>query len=90
MVLDNPLQALGAAVIVFFFLLGALYLLDPSISEKVWLGILFVLIGVTILLFFAGQPGLAAIVIGAIGALIGRVVLDRMGVGDEDDVRPVA
>jgi len=49
MVLE-PLQAVGGAAIVFFLLLGALYLLDPSISGKAWLGIIFVMIGVTILL----------------------------------------
>ena len=80
MVLE-PLQAVGGAAIVFFLLLGALYLLDPSIAAKVWLGIIFVLIGVTILLILVSLPDLGAIVIGAIAALVGRVVLDRMGIG---------
>ena len=80
MVLE-PLQAVGGAAIVFFLLLGALYLLDPSISGKAWLGIIFVMIGVTILLILVQLPDLGAIVIGAIAALVGRVALDRMGVG---------
>ena len=75
-----PLTAVGAALIVFFLLLGVLYLWDPSISEKVWLGLLFVLIGVTILFVLVGAWDLGVIVVGAIGALIGRVLLDRMGV----------
>ena len=80
MLLD-PLQAVGAAAIVFFLLLGALYLLDPAISAKVWLGLLFVMIGVVILLILVQLPDLGGIVIGAIAAFVGRVVLDRMGVG---------
>ncbi len=80
MLLD-PLQAVGAAAIVFFLLLGALYLLDPSISSKVWLGLIFVMIGVVILLILVQLPDVAGIVIGAIAAFVGRVVLDRMGVG---------
>ena len=80
MVLDDPGQAIGAALIVFFLLLGALYLLDPSITAKVWLGLIFVMIGVVILLIFVGSWGLGAVGIGAIAAFGGRVLLDRMGV----------
>lgn len=72
--------AVGAAVVVFCLLIGVLYLLDPTISEKVWLGILFILVGVTALLILIGLWDLGVIVIGAIGALVGRVILDRMGV----------
>ncbi|HEV8594039.1 MAG TPA: hypothetical protein VGR51_00720 [Thermoplasmata archaeon] len=74
------LTAVGAALIVFFLALGALYLVDPSISEKVWLGILFVLIGVMILFALLGFWDFGVVMIGAIGALVGRVLLDRMGV----------
>jgi len=79
MVLE-PLTAVGAALIVFFLLLGGLYLLDPTISEKVWLGIVFILVGVTIMFTVAGAWDFGVIVVGAIAALVGRVVLDRMGV----------
>ncbi|HEV8594455.1 MAG TPA: hypothetical protein VGR51_02890 [Thermoplasmata archaeon] len=74
------LTAVGAALIVFFLILGALYLVDPSISEKVWLGILFVLIGVMILFALLGFWDFGVVMIGTIGALVGRVLLDRMGV----------
>ena len=80
MVLD-ALQAIGGAAVVFCLLLGALYLWDPSISSKVWLGLVFVLIGITILLILVQLPDLGAILVGAIAAFVGRVVLDRMGVG---------
>jgi len=76
----DPLTAVGGALIIFFLLLGALYLLDPEISEKVWLGVLFVLIGVAILFVLMGLWDFGVIVAGAIAALIGRVILDRMGV----------
>ena len=76
----DALTAIGGALIVFFLLLGALYILDPSISEKVWLGILFIIIGVTILFVLVGAWDLGVIVAGAISALVGRVLLDRMGV----------
>lgn len=79
----EPLTAAGAALIVFFLLLGILYLWDPSISEKVWLGIVFVLIGVTILFVLVGAWDMGVIVVGGIAALIGRVVLDRMGVAQD-------
>lgn len=79
MVLE-PLVAVGAAVVVFCLLIGSLYLLDPSISEKVWLGVVFILIGVTALFVLIGLWDLGVIVVGAIGALVGRVILDRMGV----------
>ena len=81
MVLDDPVQAIGGAAVVFCLLLGALYLMDPEITNKVWLGLIFVMVGITILLFLVGAWGLGAVVIGAIAALMGRVVLDRMGVG---------
>ena len=76
----DALTAIGAALIVFFLLLGILYILDPSISEKVWLGVLFILIGVTFLFVLIGAWDLGVIIAGAIAALIGRVILDRMGV----------
>jgi len=76
----EPLYAVGAAIVVFCLLIGALYLLDPSISEKVWLGILFILIGVTALFILIGLWDFGVIIIGAIGALVGRVILDRMGI----------
>ena len=79
MVLE-ALTAVGAAIVIFCLLLGVLYLWDPSISEKVWLGILFILIGVTALFVLIGLWDLGVIVIGAIGALVGRVILDRMGI----------
>ncbi|MEK6851743.1 MAG: hypothetical protein AABY30_04305 [Candidatus Thermoplasmatota archaeon] len=75
-----PLVAAGAAVVVFCLLIGALYLLDPSISEKVWLGVLFILVGVTALFVLIGLWDLGVIVVGAIGALVGRVILDRLGI----------
>ncbi len=76
----DALTALGASAIVFLLLLGVLYLWDPSISEKQWLGILFVLGGVALLFILLGAWDLGVIIIGAVGALVGRVVLDRMGV----------
>ena len=79
MVLE-ALTAVGAAIVIFCLLIGVLYLWDPSISEKVWLGILFILIGVTALFVLIGLWDLGVIVIGAIGALVGRVILDRMGI----------
>jgi len=79
-VLEDPLQAVGAAAIVFFLLLGGLYLLDPSITAKVWLGLIFVMVGIMILLILVGAWSLGAIIIGAIGAFAGRVLLDRLGV----------
>jgi hypothetical protein len=79
MVLE-ALTAVGAAIVIFCLLLGVLYLWDPSISEKVWLGILFILIGVTALFILIGVWDLGVIVVGAIGALVGRVILDRMGI----------
>lgn len=78
-----PLTAVGAALIVFFLILGVLYLWDPSISEKVWLGLLFVLIAVTILFLLVGAWDVGVIIVGGIGALIGRVALDRMGVAQQ-------
>jgi len=65
---------------VFFLLLGGLYLLDPEITAKVWLGLIFVMVGVTILLILVGAWGLGVVVVGAIAAFGGRVILDRMGV----------
>lgn len=82
MVLDL-LTAIGAALIVFFFLLGGLYLWDPEISEKVWLGTLLLLVGVTILFILIGTPDLGIIIIGVIGGLVGRVVLDRIGIAQQ-------
>ncbi len=76
----DPLFAVGAAVVVFCLMIGALYLLDPQISEKVWLGILFILIGVTVLFVLVGLWDFGLIIVGATGALIGRVILDRMGI----------
>jgi len=76
----DVLTAVGGALIVFFLLLGALYLIDPTISEKLWLGVLFILVGVTIMFGIAGAWDLGVIIVGAIAALIIRVVLDRMGV----------
>ena len=76
----DALTAVGAALIVFFLLLGGLYLVDPTISEKVWLGILFILVGVTFLFVIVGGWDIGVIVAGAIAALIVRVVLDRMGI----------
>ncbi len=78
-----PLTAVGAALIVFFLILGVLYLWDPSISEKVWLGLLFVLIAVTILFLLVGAWDVGVIIVGGIAALIGRVALDRMGVAQQ-------
>ena len=75
-----PLLAVGAAIVVFCLMIGVLYLLDPQISEKIWLGVLFILIGVTVLFVLIGVWDLGVIVVGAIGALVGRVILDRMGV----------
>ena len=75
-----PLLAVGVAIVVFCLMIGTLYLLDPSISEKVWLGIMFILIGVTVLFVLIDLWDLGVIVVGAIGALVGRVILDRMGV----------
>ncbi len=78
-----PLTAVGAALIVFFLLLGVLYLWDPSISEKVWLGLLFLLIAVTLLFLLVGAWDFGVIIVGGIAALIGRVALDRMGVAQQ-------
>lgn len=78
-----PWTAVGAALIVFFLILGVLYLWDPSISEKVWLGLLFVLIAVTILFLLVGAWDVGVIIVGGIAALIGRVALDRMGVAQQ-------
>lgn len=72
--------AIGAALIVFFLVLGVLYLWDPSISEKMWLGLVFLLVAVTILFLIVGAWDVGVIVLGGIAALIGRVVLDRIGV----------
>ncbi len=82
MVLENPVQAIGGAAVLFCLLLGALYLLDPQITSKVWLGLIFVMIGLVILLILLGAWGVGALVIGAIAAFVGRVILDRMGVGE--------
>jgi len=76
----DPLFAVGAAVVVFCLMIGVLYLLDPQISEKVWLGVLFILIGVTVLFVLVGLWDFGLIIVGAIGALIGRVILDHMGI----------
>lgn len=80
MILD-VVQAVGVAAIVFFLLLGGLYLLDPEISSKVWLGVIFVMIGITILLVLISLWDLGIVVIGAIAGLLTRPLLDKMGIG---------
>lgn len=80
MVLDDPVTATGAAAIVFFLFLGALYLMDPRIPGKVWFGIVFVLIGVVILLLLVGQAGLGVIVVGIIAAFVAKGQLERAGI----------
>lgn len=82
MVLEDPLTAIGASAFVFFVLLGVLYLWDPQISAKGWWGILFVLVGITILLFLVGAAGIAGLLIGVIAAFVGKNALERMGIGE--------
>jgi hypothetical protein len=80
MVLDDPIQAIGVAAIVFFVLLGILYLRDLKLPEKRWFGIIFLLVGVTILLFLAREPGLGGVTIATIGAMAAKRQLDRRGI----------
>lgn len=82
MVLDDPLTAIGVAAIVFFVLLGALYLVDVPLKGKRWFGVLFLLVGVTILLFLLRQPGLGGVTIATILALVAREQLERRGIVD--------
>ncbi len=79
--LGDPLTAIGAAAIVFFLLLGVLYLWDPQIPRKVGFGILFVLTAIVILLLLVTEPGLGGLVIAAIAALVAKNLLERSGVG---------
>ena len=65
MVLEDPVTAIGVAAIVFFLLLGALYLVDLKLPEKRWFGIVFLLVGVTI---------------ATIGAMVAKRQLDRRGI----------
>jgi len=80
MVLEDPVTAIGVAAIVFFLLLGALYLVDLKLPEKRWFGIVFVLVGVTILLMLLGQAGLGGVTIATIGAMVAKRQLDRRGI----------
>lgn len=82
MVLEDPLTAFGVAAFVFFMLLGILYLWDPDIEARVWVGIQFVLVGVTILLLLINQPGVAGVVVGAIGGFVAKRILKYGGVGE--------
>lgn len=79
MVLENPVTAIGAAAIVFFILLGVFYLLDVTMQPKTWFGIVFVLLGVTILMVIVGQAGVGGITIAIIAALVAKGQLESRG-----------
>ena len=79
MVLDDPVTAIGAAAIVFFILLGLFYLLDLTLPPKTWFGIVFVLMGITILLMIVGQAGLGGVTIATIVALVAKGQLENRG-----------
>ena len=81
MVLDDPLTAIGVASIVFFFLLGALYLTGVKLAGRRWLGVVFLLIGGTILVWLLRQPGVSGITIATIAALVAKELLERRGIG---------
>lgn len=80
MVLDDPVTAFGVAAIVFFVLLGILFLRDLKLPEKQWFGIVFLLVGATILLFLLRQPGVGGVTIGTIGAMASKRGMDRRGI----------
>jgi len=80
MILGDLVTAIGVAAIVFFVLLGILFLRDLKLPEKRWFGIVFLLVGVTILLFLASEPGLGGVTIAAIGAMAAKRQLDRRGI----------
>jgi hypothetical protein len=74
------LEAVIAGVVVFFGLLGILMLFDVDIDIKISLGIIFLLIAVTIVLFYFGGVLLigACVGIAIIIALIGKHVVENL------------
>lgn len=74
--LDVGILALVAGT-VFFILLGLLVLVIGQIEGRKWWGILFLLVGITLLLFAAGGWDLAVVIIAVITALVVNVLLER-------------
>jgi len=79
--LDPAILALVAGT-VFFVLLGILIMFVREVNRKVIFGIVFILIGLTLALFAAGEPGLAVIVVAVILAPVADEILDRLGIVD--------
>lgn len=74
--MDVGILALVAGT-VFFILLGLLVLVIGQIEGRKWWGILFLLVGITLLLFAAGGWDLAVVIIAVITALVVNVLLER-------------
>ena len=75
----EPLLAAGAAAVVFFILIGLMLVLDIDIDTKVVAGVVLLLIGLTILFFLANGQDVGGIVIGVIGALVGKEIIEHAG-----------
>lgn len=81
MVLNDPVVAVSAAATVFFILLGVFYLFDLTLPPRTWFGIVFVLVGLTILLILVSQAGIGGLLIAIIAALVAKGELQRRGIG---------
>jgi hypothetical protein len=80
MVLEDPATAVGAAAVVFFVVLGSLYLFDVKFPGKTWLGILFLLIGTIIALFLFRQAGVGGLAVAVVAAMLAKSQLERRGI----------
>lgn len=62
--------AAAAAGVTFFLLLGLLVIFLETIEPKLFLGSVFILIGLTLALFLVNEAGVALITLGVMGALL--------------------
>ena len=77
--LQTTAYAVGAAVMVFFIVIGVMLLLDINIDTKVVVGIILLLIGLTIAFYMLGGDDISGILVGLIAALSGKELIEHFG-----------